>query len=67
MSAGGKQRLGRCPQCSRPSVLESSNRWRPFCSERCKLLDLGQWFGERYGIAAEDEQSEEEREAQRRQ
>ena len=28
-------------------------RWRPFCSERCKLADLGQWFAERYSVPAD--------------
>lgn len=29
-------------------------RWRPFCSERCKLIDLGEWFEERRSIPDED-------------
>lgn len=28
------------------------NRWFPFCSERCKLVDLGKWLGEEYRIPA---------------
>lgn len=37
-----------CPQCRRPAVLGPDNPWRPFCSERCKLIDLGEWVeGER--------------------
>ncbi|SEQ51111.1 hypothetical protein SAMN04488038_107126 [Solimonas aquatica] len=61
-------RRGRCPQCSQPSLLETENRWRPFCSERCKLIDLGQWFEERYSIPAEDEPlSEDMAASQRRQ
>jgi endogenous inhibitor of DNA gyrase (YacG/DUF329 family) len=32
-------------------------RWRPFCSERCKLIDLGQWAHEQYRIAGEDSAS----------
>lgn len=27
----------------------------PFCSQRCKTIDLGRWFGERYRIPAEDQ------------
>lgn len=42
-----------CRQCGHPAQLDTSNPWRPFCSERCKTLDLGEWFGERYSIPAE--------------
>lgn len=37
-------RIGRCPSCSKTSRLDEQNRWRPFCSERCKWVDLGDWF-----------------------
>jgi endogenous inhibitor of DNA gyrase (YacG/DUF329 family) len=52
----------KCRQCGKPVQLDPSNPWRPFCSERCKLLDLGGWFGERYTIPAEnpDESSDAE-------
>lgn len=48
-------RKGCCPGCERPVEPGASNPWRPFCSERCKLADLGQWFAGRYAIPAEDE------------
>ena len=38
-----------CPHCQQPSEWEE-NPFRPFCSERCKLLDLGVWLGEGYRI-----------------
>jgi endogenous inhibitor of DNA gyrase (YacG/DUF329 family) len=31
----------------------------PFCSERCKLIDLGRWLGERYSVRAHREDDEE--------
>jgi endogenous inhibitor of DNA gyrase (YacG/DUF329 family) len=31
----------------------SAQRWRPFCSERCKLIDLGEWFNEDHAIPGE--------------
>ncbi len=34
----------KCPQCDKPVVYSSTNQWRPFCSERCKLIDLGDWI-----------------------
>ena len=47
-----------CPQCKEPASLGKENRFRPFCSERCKLLDLGEWFAEKNGIPAEDQEME---------
>ena len=39
-----------CPQCGGPSTFAKSNRFRPFCSERCKLIDLGAWAAEEHSI-----------------
>jgi endogenous inhibitor of DNA gyrase (YacG/DUF329 family) len=33
----------------------AASRWRPFCSERCKLIDLGEWVDESRRIPAEGE------------
>jgi endogenous inhibitor of DNA gyrase (YacG/DUF329 family) len=43
-----------CPNCQRPAVFAPSNRWRPFCSERCRSADLGAWASERYRVPAPD-------------
>ena len=40
-----------CPHCGKPVAWESASPWRPFCSERCKLIDLGDWAAERHVIA----------------
>ena len=32
-----------------------TNRWRPFCSERCKMIDLGAWATESYRIPVEED------------
>jgi endogenous inhibitor of DNA gyrase (YacG/DUF329 family) len=45
----------RCPGCGKPADTGPDNPWRPFCSERCKLADLGQWFSGRYSLTADDE------------
>jgi endogenous inhibitor of DNA gyrase (YacG/DUF329 family) len=37
-----------CPQCGKPVDWTAENRFRPFCSERCKLIDLGAWASEAY-------------------
>lgn len=44
----------RCPACGAPVRLVPDNPWRPFCSERCKLIDLGDWMTERHRIPAEE-------------
>ncbi len=40
----------KCPQCSKTTTWQD-NPHRPFCSERCQLIDLGQWADESYRIA----------------
>ncbi len=42
----------RCPTCRREIDWAESD-FRPFCSERCRLIDLGGWFAERHVIPAE--------------
>ena len=49
-----------CPQCKKEAVWDRKNHYRPFCSERCKLIDLGQWFSESYRIPHADSNPEEE-------
>ncbi|MGA0027152.1 MAG: DNA gyrase inhibitor YacG [Steroidobacteraceae bacterium] len=39
-----------CPTCGRSHTWDPNHRWRPFCSERCKLIDLGEWISERRAI-----------------
>lgn len=43
----------KCPQCGRLTFYSIENPSRPFCSERCKLIDLGQWASESFKIASE--------------
>jgi uncharacterized protein len=43
----------RCPTCQREAAWSSENEWRPFCSERCKMVDLGAWFTEGRAIAGD--------------
>jgi len=45
-----------CPRCGGPSAFSSENKWRPFCSERCKLIDLGAWAAESYRVPAEEQE-----------
>ncbi|MEO5696452.1 MAG: DNA gyrase inhibitor YacG [Burkholderiaceae bacterium] len=41
-----------CPTCALPVTWGGGSPFRPFCSQRCKLVDLGAWADERYRIAA---------------
>lgn len=40
----------RCPVCATAVPWSETSRFRPFCSERCKLIDLGAWAAESYSI-----------------
>ncbi|MGQ9659272.1 MAG: DNA gyrase inhibitor YacG [Thermochromatium sp.] len=46
-----------CPRCGRPVPWTPDSRWRPFCSERCRLIDLGDWLEERHRLPADDSES----------
>ena len=48
----------RCPACGGPSRYAPDNPWRPFCSQRCKLHDLGDWANERFRVAVQDDPDE---------
>ena len=43
-----------CPTCQRPVEWSADSPFRPFCSERCKLLDLGAWISEGRAIPGEE-------------
>ena len=42
----------KCPSCKKASLKEG-NKFFPFCSERCQLVDLGRWLNEEYRVPAE--------------
>jgi len=51
-------RIVRCPRCGGASRYAPDNPWRPFCSARCKLGDLGAWASEEFRVdVAEDPQA----------
>jgi endogenous inhibitor of DNA gyrase (YacG/DUF329 family) len=43
----------RCPICRKPVDLSPANPFRPFCSERCRMIDLGTWASEEYRVVGE--------------
>lgn len=49
----------RCPICKTVIDWETS-KWRPFCSERCKMIDLGAWASEEYYIEGGKPEEEED-------
>lgn len=42
-----------CPYCGKPGTWTLTNKFRPFCSERCKLIDLGDWADEKHRVPGE--------------
>lgn len=50
----------RCPICAKPVERRPANRFFPFCSDRCRLVDLGKWMGEEYRIPGPPAELDEE-------
>lgn len=40
-----------CPQCQKKVVWQASSEFRPFCSKKCQLIDLGEWAEESHKIS----------------
>ena len=40
----------KCPNCKKISSLSEENKFKPFCSEKCKLIDFGAWATEKFQI-----------------
>jgi uncharacterized protein len=53
MSLPAKPIIIKCPTCSRQVKWTSEETYKPFCSERCKLIDLGEWVMEEKRIPGE--------------
>lgn len=51
MSPNSSKRIVRCPNCGKPVQWSTDNADRPFCSTRCKQIDLGAWASEAYRVA----------------
>jgi endogenous inhibitor of DNA gyrase (YacG/DUF329 family) len=46
-----------CPRCNAPAPFGPKNKWRPFCSERCKMIDLGLWASEGYRVPGQEDKA----------
>jgi endogenous inhibitor of DNA gyrase (YacG/DUF329 family) len=49
----GQPKLIACPTCGGDSIYAPSNEFRPFCSVRCKNIDLGAWASEDFRMATD--------------
>ena len=49
-----RPRIVTCPTCQAGVKWTSSNPYRPFCSERCRLIDLGAWADEQHRIPGDE-------------
>lgn len=47
--------MAACPICKKPAIDRSQNAAFPFCSDRCKTIDLGKWLSEEYRVPVEEE------------
>lgn len=53
-AADSTPRLVTCPACGGDSLYAPANWYRPFCSERCRNMDLGAWASERFRMPTQD-------------
>lgn len=53
----------KCPTCQKEVEWSPQNPYRPFCCERCKLIDLGAWASGEHAIPAEPDWSAQDDEA----
>ena len=54
MTVTSKPKTVGCPTCGKPVEWSRQQHWKPFCSERCKLIDLGAWIDERHRIPGDE-------------
>ena len=50
----------KCPYCEKPAEYSEENPFRPFCSERCRLIDLGAWADEQHKLPSKEPLSEQD-------
>lgn len=48
-----------CPTCQKEVIWQTESQHRPFCSDRCRLIDLGEWAQENHKISQPIQQSAE--------
>ncbi len=45
----------KCPECGKVTEYSNANEYRPFCSKRCSLIDLGEWVEGNYSIESNEQ------------
>ncbi|MDH5560172.1 MAG: DNA gyrase inhibitor YacG [Deltaproteobacteria bacterium] len=58
MRTASKEFKVKCPTCQK-QVQWKDNPFRPFCGERCSLIDMGKWADDQYKIESEDQHVDE--------
>ena len=53
-------KIVKCPNCGKDVEWTKDQKWRPFCSDRCRLIDLGEWANESHRIAGSETIPEEQ-------
>ncbi|MFS2223017.1 DNA gyrase inhibitor YacG [Pantoea sp. B65] len=48
----------KCPTCGKDVIWDELSQWRPFCSKRCQLIDLGEWAAEEKRIPSSGDLSD---------
>ena len=51
----------RCPTCGAAVAWTPAAKWRPFCSSRCKTIDLGAWASESYRVPVVEKDDDDEK------
>lgn len=60
MAESNAMRSVNCPHCGKPAPWDAvANPYRPFCSERCRLIDLGAWASETYRVPLQGDPEDE--------
>jgi len=49
-----EQTIVQCPHCGKAVPWTETSKWKPFCSERCRLIDLGDWLAEKNALPADE-------------
>lgn len=44
----------RCPVCDKKVEWSEASPWRPFCSQRCRTIDLGDWLSEKHRVPGDE-------------
>lgn len=52
--------IPRCPTCDLHATPGQNEKYLPFCSERCKLIDLGRWLNEEHAVTCEPSEEDDE-------